>query len=184
MALLRFRFTADFWKGLVPVALGGVVVLLQMLVFFPEAGNDAATGTGVEASIKIAPFNVWAHHASNIPLAFLGSVLFPALYAGLNPKQAWNNQPFRLAVLNFVVAMALFMLLSETGVREYHGNFGWGVIIGNYLLFMTALTAWLGHSPLRNQWQTKDWLVASAFALHVLAGVFYLAKILIFRNYF
>lgn len=77
-----------------------------------------------------------------------------------------------------ILGLVIFSLLSESGLREFHGNLGWQVLAANYLLFLACLTDLLTiyRTEGARRWRWR--IAVAAFLLHVAAGLVYLPWIL------
>ncbi len=174
MALVRFRLTAPFWKSLVPVTVGGVGVLVSYLVLYE---SEAATEAG--ASVVLRPFTVWSIFSDSIPLSLLASTLFPLVATIVLRRILFRNLHYQYAVVCYGIGATMMAVLSETGERQFHGNFFWQAYIAAYILFLVCLAATAKQAVLR---RFKDHWVNAAlivFALHTVYGAAYLARLLI-----
>jgi nitric oxide reductase large subunit len=84
-------------------------------------------------------------------------------------KYAWTT---------FVAALAIFSLFSETGPREFEGNFVWQAYLANYCLFVSAAIL-LCQKPLFS-WGRKTAMIL--LFLHAVAGFAYLARLMLLCN--
>lgn len=147
-----------------------LVVGLQYLYIY-----KAGPGTGeADSSVTLDPLNVWESYSTSIPLSLLASLAFPLVALTVLRGRLWGYDAFRYATGLTVVAIAMFVLLSETGPREFDGNFAWQSYVAVFLLFLVTtirgLAAWrqggvglLGRA-----------LLSAAFLAHVLAGAWFL----------
>jgi hypothetical protein len=76
-----------------------------------------------------------------------------------------------------LVAVIIYVLLTETGGREMHGNFGWQTIICNYILFFCTWILFLHILVRKNAIETKDKLIIGSFLVHVFFGMVFLLKL-------
>jgi hypothetical protein len=65
-------------------------------------------------------------------------VVFPLVVTAFYPRQAVRDPGVALAWAVVAVAVAQYALLSETGGRAFHGNFGWGVVLADQVLFVAC----------------------------------------------
>lgn len=170
--LLRFGIKRNFFlTGLVSLLATSALILVFRYVY-------VNTDSGVK--IVIDPFNVWKHWTNNIPMAFMTSVLFPLLFLILYFKETLKDNLLSYAWLHMVVAVLIYVLLSETGEREIHGNFGWQTIICNFILFFCTWVLFLRLMIHKNKIETKDKVIIASFLLHVIFGCIFLLKLPIF----
>lgn len=169
---------------LLPYAAGILFIAVEYYVIYRLNYISAvANTTGADSGVVLAPFEVWGHFSKNIPVAFLSSLFFPVLYFILYGKRLLKNRMVCFAAVNFIIGIAEWSLLAEEGVRKFHGNFYWQVVTSAYLLFLTLVIDFLQHSKEFKLTNWKHQLLAAAFALHFLWGIFYWVKIIIFRGY-
>ena len=108
--------------------------------------------------MKISLFSVWSHYSPNIPLSLVASTLFPLTYVCLYWRKATKNLLFSYSSILLIVSIIIYSVFSETGPREFHGNFGWGRAICNYILFAVTLLMMVEGNP-EIRWRkmaTKD----------------------------
>jgi hypothetical protein len=158
---------------------GGNAAALLLLAFAPVAlvlwqQFGAVTGeTGKPNRLGIAPLAVWSKESPDIPASVLLGVAFPLAASLLYWRQAARERPLLLAWATLGVAVAQFALLSESDPeRSGHGNFGWGLVFADAVLFVTA-----GEFLLRQAGRRR----AAAFGvlgLHALSGALCLARCL------
>jgi hypothetical protein len=187
-ALVRFRRSAATLEAWAACAFMALLVGLQYLYIYETDSEDRiyeAAGFAGEAGsdVRIDPFHVWGHLADNVPLSLLASTAFPivALIVYRGRLLAYDLVRYALALM--AVALAMFATFSETGVREFHGNFAWQAMVCNYILFLVVLVrvhALWGEEPV-----TRGRIaVAVAFLAHVVAGVVFLGYYVAERTYF
>jgi len=172
--ITRMRLGVRFWLNVLPILVPGVLFLtIQYFFFFGDSG------------VKIALFSLWSHYSPNIPLSLMASTLFPLTYVCLYWRKATKNLLFSYSFMLSIASVIIFSVFSETGSREFHGNFGWQFIICNYILFAVTLLLAIERNP-EIRWRkmaTKDRAIFSVFLAHVIYGLFYLGKMLILRDY-
>ena len=71
-------------------------------------------------------------------------------------------------------------LLGESGRRASHGNFGWGRVIGGYMLMLTSMAIVADNIRDKEFLGGRKWLralyylmLAGTLALHLLSNVYY-----------
>lgn len=170
----------SFWPNLIPVAVGVIFLAAEYyLIYLIGAGNIHTESGGV----KFGPFSVWAHYSPNIALSILVSTLFPVVYLAFYWRELLKNLLLRYAVVLFVVGVLIMALLSETGPREFHGNFFWQAYVCNYILFVSVGVSFLGNILNSEKNLGRNWLIVGVFVLHFLVGVAYLGKIFVTGGY-
>jgi hypothetical protein len=180
MLMSRFASRRYLWHDLVPVIVGLIATgTMYYLIYELSFGNIYAGKVG----IAIRPLHVWSHYSSNIALSLIVSLLFPIVYLGFYWKDLMKHALLQYAVVAYSISILIFALLSETGRREFHGNFFWQSAICSYILFLvtTVLFAEKIKALGVRDWKNTTTLVA--FISHVIAGVLYLAKCLYTKSY-
>ena len=157
--------------GPVLVCLGGGVLLAAQYAYIYVWGRGDPSAT--PSTVRIAPFHVWSLFTDDIPLSFVVSYAFPILAVLVGDERVRRSLAVRYAAGLAAVGLLWFILLTETGFREPHGNFLWQAIITNYLLYaavLSAVIAWLRAT--RFGW--RQYTVLALFAVQVGTGLHYL----------
>lgn len=168
---------------LLPYVAGVFVVALQYYLIFKQNHISGVVDEGTKSDVSIAPFEVWSYYSVNMLWSFVASCFFPLVYF-ISTKAAILKKPMvQLASLNYLGAVAVWVLFAETGFRKYHANFCWQAIVASYLLFLTLLIQFIKDSKSGeiNKWQRI--VTGGAFLLHFVWGVVYWLKIIIFKTY-
>ena len=140
MLLYKYKFRQEFWLSILPVFLGGVLLIGQFIIIY-KINSQVVKDT---SSVVFLPF--WKNpelkeDMINIPISMLFSLLFPLLYTILNFRKLIQNQLFNYTFLSFVVSVLIFFFISESGPRASHGNFYWQIVITTWLCFFVSLLA-------------------------------------------
>lgn len=169
--LIKFKFSKAFWLGMIPMAIGTLLLLGQYLYIF-EISSPVEAGT--EEGIVIRPFYVWSLHSSNLLWSFFATLAFPLTVAIFYWKTAKQEFKWRYVWGLFGFGFMILILVAETGERAAHGNFFWQVLIINYLLFLVSVGIVL--PQFKKGFGYKEIITSAVFALHVLTGFVYLGK--------
>ena len=187
-ALVRFRSGRALWQAVAVTAFMALLVLLQYLYVF-ETGSEQtiykAAGFVGEANshVRIDLFHVWSHYSHDVPLSIAASCVFPLVALVAYGRRLIDYDLVRYALALMAVSIAIFAIFTETGVREFHGNFIWQAMVANYLLFLTVLIrVWTLWSYRREP--VRSVAVAGAFTAHVLAGFAFLVYYFANGTYF
>jgi hypothetical protein len=150
------------------VAFGPALLLLryQFLTTFGEGNVEGG-------KVVIAPLAAWSMLSANIPFSVLLGIAFPLSVAGFYYRQAFRDPKLVLAWAVLAVAVAQFALLQELGDRTAHGNFGWGAILADQVLFVVSCDFLLRQPP--GRWRSLSFTV---LGLHVATGSVCLARCL------
>jgi hypothetical protein len=139
-----------------------VVLALQAMML------DVARG-----SLTIEPFSEWSEMSPNIPASILVGIVFPLCVVVGYWRQLAGERALLLAWATLVVAILEFALIKQKTTLPSSGNFGWGMITANRILFV-ASTEFLLRQPRTKWW----WLSWGGLGLHTIAGAAYLARAL------
>lgn len=163
-----------FWRGEVAntkLIVSAVIVptILLLIAQYALGFSDA------EAGIAFAPFSVVGHLTGyGIPqliLMFFLSILFPLLVVLSRWQTARRDVGLVASWLAFLAGAVQMYFLSETGVRQWHGNFWWSAQITLFVLFVYSAVF---HLRAANQHPSRfDKLITGVFGLHVVFGVLY-----------
>jgi hypothetical protein len=163
--LLRFRFKA-FLGPLLVCAAGAAMLGAQYAYIYVWGRGDPSE---TASTVKFAPLHVWGHYAPNLPLSAWMSYAFPIVALVLGGKAVRGSLAVRYAGGLAIVGLTWFALVTETGEREFHGNFMWQAIVTNYLLYavvMVAALPWLRE----NRFGWRQSVVLAIFLAQVLCG--------------
>jgi hypothetical protein len=130
-------------------------------------------GSGA-AGVIFDPLAVWRMTSPNVPASVLLGVVFPLVVTAFYPRQAVRDPGVVLGWATLAVAVAQFALLFETGSRAFHGNFGWGVVLADQVLFVAC-----GGLLLRQPVGVFRDLAFLVLGLHVASGGLCLVRCLI-----
>ncbi|NVJ86794.1 MAG: hypothetical protein HWE15_10850 [Algoriphagus sp.] len=128
--------------------------------------------------IQIRPLKVWLHYAFEPFWDFFSSFSLTVLFLIFWGRKAFQNQTFVFSFALLVFAILIYLLLAETGFREWHANFYWQIPI-TYLIHLIIMVVWV-YQERQKDFQTSKWkfsLFYVVFSLHVLSGVAYWARI-------
>jgi len=173
---IKYRITTKFLKGLIPVMVGIVLLLIEYLyIYYLGDSSDK------ESSIVIRPFLSYYYFApvSMFPWALLSSLLFPILHFSLNFKRLVKDKTFQFVYTGLLVAFIIGILVVEAGPRQTHGNFFWQIYICAWLCFYISLKDLLKMKKRGSQFV----ILMMVYLFHVLCGMGYLAKYMIFGQF-
>lgn len=119
----------------------------------------------------VAPFLVWSNYSPHIVLSLILSIAFPLLVLVFYFKKI--NFYLMLSWLTFLVALSMMALLAEYPGWSA-GNYFWGAIAANYILFLSTVS-FLLNQPI--DWQSK--IAYLVFGVHFLSGCFLLGSFFI-----
>lgn len=160
--LLNHKFSKPLMAVILICAAGlAAMMMIRQYVY---------TGSGSQVVIK--PFEAWSTWSTNIPLSLLASVAFPLTVIVLYPRQAKKDKLLQYSWLSFFIGLFIYILLNETGVRAIHGNFSWQTIVCNFILFLSSIIFLL-----KQKTDLKSRVAFAVFAMHVVTGIIFIAKL-------
>lgn len=179
MVVARYRFRLPTLETFVAMLVPAAVMAMQANALFVEKESAQSLG-----GVAWTPFMVWGAFTDNYVLSLAVSLLFPLCAFAAHPKIAMRSTLFRFVVLNFIVGLLIYSLLSETGPRQWDANFSWQVIVAMYMLFLVSvLISFRGWTANGGILRLPDWIVVGAFLLHVMSGILYLSRWFVLKNY-
>jgi len=168
---------------LFPYLLGVIFIGVEYYLIFTKTHVSSITATQ-KSGVIIAPFVVWKNYSSNLAISFLTSCFFPIVYIVVSRGVILKNKLVQFAIVNYVLAMAIWVFLAESGPRKFDANFCWQMIVATYLLFLVLVTQWVNDFNLSRMSKAKLYFVGTAFSFHFIWGIVYFGKILITRQYY
>jgi hypothetical protein len=167
--LLRERRPARLVGPALVCLAGGLFTIAEYVYIYKIGDGDPSNQP---SGVRIAPMHVWSFYTDHEVLSFLAGFAFPIVALILGGAAIRSSWAVRYAGGLAIVGLLWFVLFTETGYREFHGNFMWQAIVTNYLLFaavLTAVVAWVRETRLGR----RQLLVLAVFGLHVLGGLLF-----------
>jgi hypothetical protein len=149
--------------GLLALALGPAAVILgAQWVWYSE-----------DTKILYAPFEVWRNLShEHMWDGALVSVAFPLAVVVCYPLRANADRNLTIAWITLAVGIGTFICFAEWGARLRHGNFGWGMIYANHVLFAVSAAFLFGQ---RND--PRRWLCLTVLAAHFGTGIMHVLHV-------
>ena len=182
MLLYKYQLRKEFWMSIIPVFLGGVLLVVQFVVIY-KVNTQVLKDT---SSVIFMPF--WKNpelreDMINIPISLFFSLLFPITYAVLNFKNLKTTNLFWYISLSFIVSVMIFFFISESGPRASHGNFYWQIIITTWICFFGSLLSLLKN--IRSHGLLLKFKISLLlFGIHTVIGFIYFIRILFTGSYY
>ncbi len=154
-------------------------VVLEYIYLYVQNPYEANNG-GVSFSFMY----VWKLYSKNILLDSILSLALPIVVFVLFFRRAINKKIYIYAVLLFIVALLIYIFVQETGLRATHGNFGWQVIVCNYILFLISVSIGLEYVKEKGLKNIKSIIFFTVFLFHFISGILYIMKLTISGNYY
>jgi hypothetical protein len=185
-ALIRFRGSKELWRAWGLTAFMGLLLVGQYLYIYKTGSGEklqeaAGLVSTVPSHVRIDPFHVWSYYSDSIPLSFLASFAFPLVALVVFGRRLLEYDLVRYAFALLAVSLAIFILFTETGSREFDGNFGWQVIVSSYIAFLvTLIRVWELRGARAPELEALVWV---AFAAHLVAGGIFLHYYFVHHSY-
>lgn len=185
---IRYRFSKEFWHLMLPIFIGVFFVLYEYLTIFLLYPSNEGDGVVISLS-RLAVWSFWKIRWQT----WLVSLLFPILFVILYKKEIRRDLEFYALVGMLAVAVGIFLLCAETGIRASHGNFAWQMYIAMWFIYYYILKV-----IIRNvqhiyprlagvKWHgiaKREKLMIGLYLFHVACGIWYLIRYLITQNYY
>jgi hypothetical protein len=146
--------------------------ILPLALLWGQAAVLVGPKGDIGEEMLISPFEVWGHFSSNIPLSALVGIAFPVsivlAYRGRFDAEA----PLKLAWMALGTGVLQYVVLIEGGERTMSGNWGWGMMLADHVLFLASCDFLL-----RQRADARKVLCYACFVLHVGCGVLSLRDI-------
>lgn len=180
LLFLYFKNRSEFSRYLissVPVIIALLILFLQYFALY-EMKTD-------EGEVVIAPLKVLRNFIPYwyMPISLCISYILP-IYAIIFYRHILKEVTFIYAIILTAFALAAMILLSETGARQFHGNFFWQVFICGYILQLVVVKFFLQIFKSKAKFSKKLFVGFSIFFLQVVSGVFYLVRYLSTGSYY
>jgi hypothetical protein len=187
--ILGFIVVKDFFlksltrKDLYFVAYGIFSVLLifiQYYVIYIIYQNQVKNVDKITIELTFIPFTMFYKiKLLNLPFALIFSYLFPIAYF-ISVHRRKITLINVLTIFSVIIAILIYFVVSETGIRRHHGNFYWQIIPSSFIIYLFTFISFIQNSESLST--ERKSLLKTIFALNVLFGIAYLVKIFLFKD--
>jgi hypothetical protein len=180
-SLYKFGLRKVFFSSLIPSVLIVLLLTVQALAIF---SLQLGTVDYEKSHVVLSFFDFWTffYPEKYFLYSVLGGFLFPICFWMLT---IFEKKPisFYYAGVLVCISLLIFVFVSETGGRRFHGNFSWQITISYGVLLLVCLQEMfrLEKADLLQFW--KKTILYSIFGLHVLCGLIYMYRFLILKDY-
>jgi hypothetical protein len=140
------------------------VLLVQAVLLVGSKGS-----TGEE--MVVAPFEVWGQYSQNIPASVFVGIVFPLCVLLLYRGRFQDELGLKLAWAVLGTAVLQYSLFIESGARTMAGNWSWGTVFADHVLFLASCEYLLRQ---RTNW--KKIVCYGVLVLHAASGAINLAR--------
>lgn len=184
--LYKYQFTKQFWYSLLPILIGVLLMIYEYLTIY----NNASDGSSVAIDFSVLwsiPF--WKSKA----LYLLVSIAFPLLFLSMYAKEVYKDCEFWFAAIMLGASIGIYYVCHETGPRASHGNFYWQVVPSMwfvyYYILKIAVNQKLANTPPYANGKSfvrilsRENIILTLYALHVIIGLIYIIRFLITKDF-
>ena len=178
----RYGLSKEFYHSLIPIILGCLCLAYEYLTIYEVGASD---GSGVVINIaQLFTLDFWKPRISYLIVSFAFPILFVFTYA----RKIFIDREFWFILLMVVCSLGIMWCCQETGTRAAHGNFSWQAIAAMWFVYYYILKTIIKEESVANSNHPacrgirNACVVLYTFGLHVIMGLIYLAKFLIFEN--
>lgn len=159
------------------------LVWIQYIYIYNYQIHQANT-TYSDVQLIISPFSAWHRISSNIPLSFIAWFGFPIISSILLNKILFREKIYLYALINFFIALVIFILMEEVHKQNQHPfgsvNFIWQLIISLYILIISIVAVFIKNiSNNQSVYTIKNLIIILIFLYYCIGGVLYLYQTVI-----
>lgn len=164
--------------------IGAPVVLRLLFTFLPSVIIIVLVYKFVyqgqsKSSISFVTGDFWYLYTKSVLLSILLGMLFPVYVFVLKIKDL--SFEFKVAALNYIIALLIAFFVAETGDRAAHGNMFWTYMFAMFFMFLVATKTFFLESKLY-LWQR---ILGNLFyAAHIISGIIYFVNVFKGKSYF
>ena len=169
--MLIFMFIKSMGKNLA-FALRYILscVPAGLYCIFIFINNFFSSTTPSDGGVALGFFTVWRTKCPNIPISFCIGCAFPLAYLLFSRKRIYNKLALGVAWLTLACGAYEYALLYEQGSRWWHGNFGWGFLTGQTIVFCFTAVDWIKPLFEKNKSVTVPLII---YVLNIMFGIAY-----------
>jgi hypothetical protein len=161
------------------------LVLVLAMQYYWQYFSGSVSDASIEDGIIVDFWGVARLFSPNPFVSLLLLAAFPFMTVIFYPSSL-KDSLFLLTFLTFLVSVAQYWILAESGPRYPHGNFGWALEVVAPMLFVICM------AEVINRFQSiktkadlfKIWMMALIFAAHLISGLLYFKQLLTTDSYF
>ena len=163
----------------------GILLLLfsYLLIYQLQTGSFQKESSSISLSPLFYLYQKWMP-LWYIPISLLISLLFPIIlfFIFLKNKININLSTYTFSMTFLAILISAFVI--ETGPRETHGNFIWQNIIAVYILQLVSTILYIQYRINPQKSMIKKNILLFIFSLHIISGVLYISRIILFNDVF
>ena len=179
--------------AIVPVLIVGAsvipVVLLMALQAWVAFYAPHTGGGGPPAGISVAFLKIWSPGTPSVTVSILLAIFFPLIVLLWSLAARKVSTSDVLAWIMWGVGVVEAAFLFERGRRMWHANFFWGYSLALFFLWFVALDRFISltkehvSGAVGSKYKWWFFVAVPALLLHVVSGVCYLWRVLVYCNW-
>jgi hypothetical protein len=139
------------------------------------------------AKVIISFAESWAYLSDNIILSIFLAAALPLFIIGIyfihyNTLKNQVGLVHKLAFMNYIMAILVYLFLAETGLRSNHANFGWTYCFSLFFLFIMSVELILIRRVFKHFAIVEKVSLLLLF-MHLLSGLYYFTIIFFGHQY-
>lgn len=171
--------TMQFWVSLgFSTLLFGLLLLEKYWIFDLDPMIDTLYTPEERSAVVWNPLKVHLHFSAEPVFDFLSSFPSTIVFLVFWRKRAFRDLMFNFSLVLVVFALAVYLLLAESGFREFHGNFYWQIPIALFLHYLSMVK--MAGQDYKNNGRKMSpalWTFLSVYLIQVAMGIAYWQRI-------
>jgi hypothetical protein len=170
-SLLQYKFNKYFWKSLIPVCFGLLILGLQYLYIYVYLSKIGSSTSGEESGVAIKPF-FYFYELNNILYVIIRTLFnytFPIFCSIFYFDKIKKNKIVLYSISLLLAALFIKYSIYETGPRAGHGNFGWQVVVSGYIWFLVCVQVFFSEITIKPKLLKKDIFLIFILGLHIVS---------------
>jgi hypothetical protein len=151
-----------------------VAFAVPLVVLWGQAAVLVGPKGSTSEEMLISPFEIWERFSHNIPLSAFVGIGFPLFVLLAYRGRFGSEMPLKVAWVALGTGVLQYSVLIEGGERATAGNWGWGMMFADHVLFLASC-----EFLLRQRLDSRKVLCVVVFLLHVGCGLFSLRRCMI-----
>jgi len=146
------------------------ILVIQYKMLYPVGGNSAVAVTGERLKIFLSsPISI---------VQAAAGLAFPIVILCMAVRMRYFPSFYVKSLVMYLITLLEWIFLTETGPRANHGNFGWGTLLGAFILYLSSCAVLLSLYN-KNKISKKIYLASWAvYAASIISGLCYFSILL------
>ena len=175
VAFVRYRFSKEFLSSLFPVAIGLVCLAYVYISIYTNTSDGSSVIIDFNRLLQLDTYGWYK---------VLSSIVFPVLFLAFNWNSIEKGESLLYIFLLLSSAIGISLVCAELGPRAEHGNMCWQTIPAMQITYFAILRHLVTQKPATNYDKITKCTFSTIFAIHVVSGIWYLARYIITGTYY